>query len=310
MIIPNDDGYMENITGHNRYDMPEGVVRVTGGQGGESFLIIGSEKTALYDMGMACYKDELISNIHEVLDPLGRTLDYALLSHTHYDHIGALPYVIDEFPDIVVFGAPKATQVFESETAKQTMIRLGQNACELFGKLNIDVKAEPLRVDVELEDGMEISLGKEIIIAYDAKGHTDCSVCYMVLPGKIFFSNESIGIQETNSYLSCSPIKSHKDCIETTERFERFDIESLIVMHYGSVPKWYIPEYFEKVKKQLRWEYSFISDCLKQGMTDQEISDEFDKYCWKPERNLSQPYAAYHLNTMIIIARMRKELCL
>lgn len=68
---------------------PKPLVRVTGGKGGEAVLIVGSEKTALHDCGMACFSEELISNIEKALQE--RPLDYVLLSHTHYDHMGALP---------------------------------------------------------------------------------------------------------------------------------------------------------------------------------------------------------------------------
>ena len=68
---------------------------------------------------MACFSRELISNIHEILDPLGRKLDCVLMSHTHYDHIGALPYILKEWPDAVVHGAKKAIQVFSSEEASR-----------------------------------------------------------------------------------------------------------------------------------------------------------------------------------------------
>ena len=38
---------------------PKPLVRVTGGKGGEAVLIVGSEKTALHDCGMACFRKDL-----------------------------------------------------------------------------------------------------------------------------------------------------------------------------------------------------------------------------------------------------------
>lgn len=43
--------FFENFAGHDRTDFPRPLVRVTGGPGGEAILILGSEKTALYDCG-------------------------------------------------------------------------------------------------------------------------------------------------------------------------------------------------------------------------------------------------------------------
>ena len=50
-----------------RFDFPEDIFRVTGGAGGESYLILGSEKTALYDAGMPFNGEQLVRNIQAVL---------------------------------------------------------------------------------------------------------------------------------------------------------------------------------------------------------------------------------------------------
>ena len=63
-----EDGYFQNFSGNDRANLPSPLVRVTGGRGGEAILILGSERTALYDCGMACFAENLIDNIHLVLD--------------------------------------------------------------------------------------------------------------------------------------------------------------------------------------------------------------------------------------------------
>ena len=63
-------------------------MRVTAGHGGEVLLILGEEKTALYDCGMAYCHDRLIKNIEEQLRKAGReeidldsSVPYALRSY-------------------------------------------------------------------------------------------------------------------------------------------------------------------------------------------------------------------------------------
>ena len=77
-----------SFPGQDRFGFPEYLARVTSGFGGETFLIFGSEKTALYDCGMAYAANGTIDNIHRELRSHGKSkLDFILLSHTHYDHI-------------------------------------------------------------------------------------------------------------------------------------------------------------------------------------------------------------------------------
>ena len=51
----------------DRFDFPADMIRVTSSHGGESFLIVGSEKTALYDCGMAYCGESTVPNIEEAL---------------------------------------------------------------------------------------------------------------------------------------------------------------------------------------------------------------------------------------------------
>ena len=308
MIIPKDNGYYENFQGHDRFDVPEPIYRVTGGQGGESYLIVGSEKTALFDCGMACWNRELISNIHEILDPLGKTLDYVLMSHTHYDHIGALPYLIKEWPEVKVCGAEKAVKVFTSEPALKTMRELGDNAADLYGADSGPVTTDGLRIDIVLKDGDVTDLGDIRAVFYESKGHTDCSASYMIEPMKVLFLSESVGQYEGPGRMDISVLKSFRQSFETAERMSAMGAKRIVSMHYGFIPEYYNDKYFEEYINEAKWERELIVKCIKKGFSDDEISDIHDIFYWEEGLRAAHPYDAYHLNTMITIKLVRKEM--
>ena len=308
MIIPKDNGYYENFQGHDRFDVPEPIYRVTGGQGGESYLIVGSEKTALFDCGMACWNRELISNIHEILDPLGKTLDYVLMSHTHYDHIGALPYLIKEWPEVKVCGAEKAVKVFTSEPALKTMRELGDNAADLYGADSGPVTTDGLRIDIVLKDGDVTDLGDIRAVFYESKGHTDCSASYMIEPMKVLFLSESVGQYEGPGRMDISVLKSFRQSFETAERMSAMGAKRIVSMHYGFIPEYYNDKYFEEYINEAKWERELIVKCIKKGFSDDEISDIHDIFYWEEGLRAAHPYDAYHMNTMITIKLVRKEM--
>ncbi|MBR6472515.1 MAG: MBL fold metallo-hydrolase [Firmicutes bacterium] len=308
MIIPKDNGFFKNFQGHDRFDVPEPVYRVTGGPGGESYLILGSDKTALFDCGMACFSRELICNIHEVLDPLGRKPDYILMSHSHYDHIGALPYILREWPEARVCGAAKCAKVFCSEEAKATIEELGNTARNVYGCDCPPVTAEGLRIDIILEDGDEISLGDETVRFYETKGHTDCSAAYMILPQKILFASESASQLGGPGDISTSCLKSFEQSIRSAEKMAALGAEYIICMHYGVIPQSYNEQFFTDYIEEAEWEWGLIKRCIKLGLTDEEVSDVHDIFYWNERKALAHPYEAHHLNTMIIIKRVRKEM--
>ena len=70
----------------DRFGFPADVYRVTAGFGGEALLIVGSEKTALLDCGMAYCGSRMVEKLARRLAENGREkLDYIILSHSHYD---------------------------------------------------------------------------------------------------------------------------------------------------------------------------------------------------------------------------------
>ena len=103
-----------------------GLCRVTGGPGGEVLLLGGRDKTAVYDAGMAFSGDALVENIRHALS--GRPLDYVLLSHTHYDHVGGVAALRRAWPDLTVLGSAYGQSVLRRPGAQATIRRLSEVA--------------------------------------------------------------------------------------------------------------------------------------------------------------------------------------
>ena len=306
MIIPKENGYFRDFQGHHRYDVPEPVYRVTAGQGGEAYLIVGSEKTALFDSGIACFSLGLISNIHEILDPLGKTLDYCILSHTHYDHVGALPDIQEEWPDIKIMGAPKCAKVFASENARKTIEELSESARVLYGEEEHFVDFTKLRLDHAFEEGEELSLGDVTLKYYEAKGHTDCSCVYMIYPQKILFANESVSELAGPGELNTSCVKSFHDCIESAKKMRDLKPKCIIAMHYGTIPEYHNEQFFVDYINEAEWELGLITRGIRNGLSDEDVCKAHELIYWNEKLDLNHPYAAHHLNTMLIIARVRR----
>ena len=306
MKRPADSNFFTNYPGHNRFDFPEFIVRVTGGAGGEALIILGSEKTALYDTGMACFEDNLIYNIELVLAKEKRTIDYVLVSHTHYDHIGALPYVLEKWPNAVVCGNEKASQVFKSETALATMKNLGENANNLYRNGEVSVVVEGMRIDKIVKDGDEISLGDKTVRVLETKGHTDCSLSFYILPDKILIASESTGTLRGPGRMHTAPLKSVTDSLASANRLKTLDIAYLIVPHYGICPPEYSYKIIDEYIAEQGKEKQLIEDCIAKGLSAEEIFEEHKKHYWTEERAKAQPFKAYAMNAKIVINQFLK----
>ncbi|PWL94724.1 MAG: hypothetical protein DBY08_02515 [Clostridiales bacterium] len=286
-------------------DFPKMLVRVTGGPGGEAVLIMGSEKTALYDCGMACFEKELIENTERALGE--RNLDYILISHSHYDHMGALPYIIKRWPDIEVCGTEKAKQVFERPGAVAMIESMGKTAAEHYGRNPEDVTSDNLRIDRVLKSGDILELGEEKILAIETKGHTDCCMSYLIQPEGILMASESTGVISKEGILRTSILKSFDESLESARFLKLMPFKYLLVSHYGILDRSFNDIYFDMYIEEAERERRIIEKLISEGKSLDEIFEAHKELYWSEKRGKEQPFRAYEMNTKIIIKRMMKE---
>ena len=117
-------------------------------------------KMAVVDPGGA--SDKLIQTIKES----GNKLEYVLLTHGHYDHIGFAKEIADMFSAKIVCG--KNTEKFLSDNFLNH---------SMFHD-DIDNIA-PFSADILLEDNDTFTLGKSEITYLTTPGHTDGCGCYL-----------------------------------------------------------------------------------------------------------------------------------
>lgn len=305
--------YKEWVKGFDacsRFVFPDNIERVTGGRGGEALLIFGSEKTVLYDCGMAFCADKLIINIENALKKHDKSqVDILILSHTHYDHIGALPLVRSRWKNILVYGAKKAKQVFESEGAKKTIVELSEVAAKLYLGHEVYIPVEEMYLDRILVDGDQIFIGPdEYLRVLETKGHTDCSLTYILEPQGIMFASETTGVLESPDSIHVPALKSLKQSIESAVRCKIQHPNVIISPHFGVIPDELVDGYFDMFIKNAEELKEFIASRKQRGLDFEQILEEYEKWVWSPEREAEQPWEAFVLNSKNIVATVLREI--
>jgi len=308
--IRKNNEFIREFPGNKRFGLPDNMARVTAGGGGETFLIFGENKTVQYDCGMAYCHEQLIRNIKKELAAKDREkVDILLASHSHYDHIGALPYLLKEWPDMEVAASEKTRQVFASEGARKTMKRLGEAARDNFAPGSSEpVLVKGLRVDRVVREGDAINIGGgQRFVVLETKGHTDCSLTYVLEPDKIMFLSESTGIVRSPDFMHVQYLKSYRDTIESARKCKAYGAKRLIVPHYGILPEYFTNDFFDMYVRFAEDEKNFILGCRDQGMDREQIFSAFTDRYWSEERSRHQPKAAYEENARISIDLILKE---
>ncbi len=82
----------------------DALIPLPDGTSYNSYLVKGSEKTALIDTVDPTMEDVLINNLNQ----LGvKTIDYVVANHAEQDHAGAIPRVLERYPQAKVVTNPK-----------------------------------------------------------------------------------------------------------------------------------------------------------------------------------------------------------
>lgn len=291
-----------NIFGkeHDRFGFPEGITRVTADHGGESLLICGSEKTALLDCGMAYCGKELTENIKQALQ--GKPLDYIILSHSHYDHIGALPYVKQAYPKAITLGAEHAQKILQRPGARKLMKELGETARNQYRPgSSEEILTDGLKVDQAIGEGDKISLGDRTLTIIETKGHTDCSLSFMLDPDSILFASESTGILERLDYVHTPILKSYEDAMESFDKCRTCRAKRIVLPHFGLIPQDFNETYWKLYEKELIDKMAYLKTLAEQGLSEEAILRQYAEKYWDSAKAQEQPYEAFMINSRHIV---------
>lgn len=262
----------------------------------EATLITIGTKTALFDCGMAHRLP--LDLIAEKLK--GAPLDYIFLTHSHYDHVGALPYLKSRWPKCCVCGAGYAQYVLTRPGALATIRTYSEMAAEQEGIQLEDYSDDLMKIEVSLADRQIVDLGGVKVQAVELLGHTKCSMGYLI-DDTILIASESTGyLNEFNqlipTYLvsGIAALKSVSICRELAPKI-------VVPAHQSSFLMADHPDYWEQCRQAIREGQQLIIENHRNQKSDEQIFELLKERCWIGELRNSQPLFAFRANTSVMI---------
>ena len=271
-----------------------------------AFLLDDGKTAVLYDTGFAFNGYAIAENIKKVLG--SRKLDYILLTHSHYDHVLATPYITKVYPGAKVIAGEYVAQIFQRSSAKALMRDLDSKAAIKYGAPDYEDMIDQLKVDITVQDGDSFRCGDFLFTAIALPGHTHCSYGFYLPEHKLLLGSETLGVYFGYGKYLPFFLVGYQLTLDSFAKVRQLHVEKILLPHYGVVDREEAEVYLENSEESTREIAQTMLSMLKDGKTNEEILAFFEERDYRENVRPTYPIDAFHLNTSIMIEQIRKEL--
>jgi 2-aminobenzoylacetyl-CoA thioesterase len=202
-----------------------------------SYLLEGKKGSALINGGLTCILPDVLRQIEEFgLDP-GK-IDKLIILHSHFDHIGIVPYFKRTFPKIEVLASKRAWEILAMPKAIDIANKFNKMVADKLGVAGLEKYDIEWRDDVAgrvLVDGDIIDLGGKTMRIMETPGHTACSISAYDPDLKALFPSDAMGIPYKDIVFPSANTDFTQYQVTLEQKFKPLPVQYMCADHYGYV---------------------------------------------------------------------------
>ncbi|MBC2742959.1 MAG: MBL fold metallo-hydrolase [Desulfosarcina sp.] len=262
------------------------------------FLVDG-DRPALFDAGLAFLGPVYVRQIRQVLGD--RQPAWCFLTHSHFDHCGAVAYLKAQFPQMKVVCSKKAAYVFGRPNAISLISDLNQFTAGMavdFGVEPGNAHFEPFSVDATAGEGDCFEISPELTVhVMETPGHTWDFLSYYISRRKLLVSSEALGTPDETGYIVTDCLVDYDVHYQSMERLNTLDVETLCLGHIysctGSDARRHMAASLEQSRRFRNMVERFL---VEENGNIHAVMKRVKAYEWDGKTGLRQPEPAYVLN--------------
>lgn len=201
------------------------------------YLLEGENSSILISGGMGYLIPDLLSQFEAFGIDEGK-INKILILHSHFDHIGIIPFFKRRHPEIEIYGSPRAWEILRMEKTILTINEFGFKVAQRVGREEVFSRFDiEWRSDIQGEivrEGDEIDLGGLKLTIIEIPGHSSCCIAAYVSDLKILFPTDGGGIPFDETIVT-SGNSNYTKYQESLEKLKPLEVEYYCADHYGYV---------------------------------------------------------------------------
>jgi 2-aminobenzoylacetyl-CoA thioesterase len=199
-----------------------------------AYVVQGETASLMIDSGINHLAPLYLSALTEHFGDAAR-LDYLLLTHSHYDHVGSAGYLKRHLPDLKIGAHERVAVLTQKASALETMNLLSASHAELLrhNPSGEDVALRPFAIEVVLKHGDELDLGGLTCRVCEVPGHTRDSLAYYIPELKTLFPGDAAGVlrDDGSGWLQVEFVASYDDYVDSLRLMIGLDVDRICLAH-------------------------------------------------------------------------------
>jgi len=201
------------------------------------YFLKGREGAVLINGGLAHILPDVLAQMEAFgLDP--GSLTKILILHSHFDHIGVVPWFKRTWPGIEVCASGPAWDILAMPKAIGIANTFTRMAAGMAGAENgLEGRDYEWRDDIRgtaLKEGDRIDLGGVALEIFETPGHTNCSIAAWEPDAKALFASDAVGIPYRDTAFP-SANTNMAQYLASLEKLQPLPVAIVGADHYGYV---------------------------------------------------------------------------
>lgn len=233
------------------------------------YLLEGNDGSMMVSGGMSYIVSDIIRQFEEFRIDESR-IKKLLILHSHFDHVGIIPFFKRRNPEMEIYGSERAWEILQMDKAILTINEFSRNVAKRMKKEDVTSAYDlEWRNDVSgktIREGDRIDLGGLEVLILETPGHSSCCIAAYIPKLKALFPTDGGGIPFDQTIVT-SGNSNYTKYQQSLDRLKDLKADYYCADHYGYVigeeARKFISKSIEMAKKtrtQMEEAYRFSQD--------------------------------------------------